>query len=446
MISNLFDRVLKRIGSKDQGFNSILKKTSAAFSIKLGNAFLGFLYNILLAKMIGAEGAGIYYLAFSFVSIPKLISELGFRNVLLRFVSSNAGDKNWVAVKGLIRQTYLFSCLMACLFVVVIFFNATFIAEKFFDDVSTGIMTVKIMSLGLLPMTLILHSAAILKALEKYKEGLIIGGLMVPLLGIPLMLILTNLYGVIGAVYSLVTVNLITLVVGLYWIWKFLPNLSNYTGSFNTKLIFATGIPLFLIAITNFIMAGGDVMFLGYWEDDSNVGVYGLAKRIAALTAFILVAINSIVAPKFSKLYAQGKIEELKSVAQNSMKLLALFAFPAVGFLTIFAPQIMSLIGKDFEGGYIVLIILALGQFVNVLTGSVGFLLMMTGFEKEMTANIVIVSFVTAGLYFFLIPTYGIIGAAIASAFGLAVQNIVAFILVKVKLGFWVVPKLKLSN
>ena len=446
MLADIFNKILNKIGSKDKGFNSILKKTSAAFSIKFLNAALGFIFNIVLAKMIGANEAGVYYLAFSIVSVPKLIAELGFRNVLLKYISSNSADKNWSAVKGLLRKTFAYTSILALVFVFLIFINSEYIASIFFDDILIGAKTVKIMCFGIFPMTLILLVSATLKGLEKYKEGLIVGGLIVPSIGIPLMTLLTTYYGVIGAVYSLVIVNIIALSFGVMWIAKYIPKLSNYDALFDTKLIISTGIPFFLIAITNFVMAGGDVMFLGYWVEDVDVGIYGLAKRIAALTAFILVAINSIVAPKFAKLYAQGKIDELKTVARNSMKLLCLFAIPAVLFLTIFAPQIMTYVGEDFSKGYLILIILALGQFVNVITGSVGYLLMMTGFEKEMTVNIIIVSLLTTILYLTLIPIYGVMGAAFASAFGLALQNVIAFILVKLKLGFWVYPKLRMSS
>ena len=433
------------VGSKNHGFNSIFKHTSKAFTIKLANALFGFLYNILLAKQIGAEGAGIYYLAFSVNSISMLISEMGFRNVILRFVASYSDKKDWSAVKGLIQKTYFFSAIIASIFTLFIFLNANFIANHFFGDQATT-QAIKYMGIAILPMTLILLSSSILKGLERYKEGLVVGGLLVPMIGIPLMFLLTNFYGVIGAVYSLVIVNIIAFCLGLFWVKKYLPNLGGIQASFSTKVIFATGLPLFMIAITNFVMAGGDVLFLGYWEEKVDVGVYGLAKRIAALTAFILVAINSIVAPKFSKLHAQGKLEELKSVAQNSVKLLTFFAFPAVIILTFFSTPIMNLVGKDFANGGLILAILAIGQFVNVITGSVGYLLMMSGHEKLMRNNILIVAVFTALLYYLLIPKFGVVGAAIASALGLATQNLIAFYLVKLKLGFWVIPNFEIAK
>lgn len=435
----------KRYKSNNSSFNSILKSTSKAFFIKLSNAVFGFLFNILLAKQIGAEGSGVYYLAFSVNTISILISEMGMRNVLLRFVASYSADKNWDGIKGIIQKTYLFSGVMAIIISVLIFFNSTLIASHFFNNLETA-SVIKYMSLAIFPTTLILLSSSILKGLERFKEGLIVGGLLVPLFGVPTMWILTSLYGVMGAVASLVIVSSLALLIAIYWVNKFLPSLNLYQSNFETKLMFTTGLPLFMIAVTNFIMAGGDVMFLGYWEEQEDVGVYGLAKRISALTAFILVAINSIVAPKFSKLYSQGKIEELKKVAQDSAKLLTFFAFPTLLFFLIFASIIMNFVGKDFSGGGNILIILAIGQFVNVITGSVGYLLMMCGFEKIMRNNIVIVSILTAILYVLLIPKYGIYGAALASAFGLATQNLIAFYLVKKKIGFWVFPKLNFKR
>ena len=50
----------------------------------------------------------------------------------------------------------------------------------------------------------------------------------------------------------------------------------------------------------------------------------------------------------------------------------------------------MSLFGPEFRAGGPVLTILAAGQYVNVLTGSVGYLLMMTGNERLVRNNMAV--------------------------------------------------------
>jgi len=442
--SSIINKILSKKNSTGEDFISIIRKSSIAFFIKCSNAVISFAFNVILARLIGAEGAGVYYLAITISTIAVLFSSLGFNNVLLRYVSMYSETEDWRKVNGVIRKTLSISCLIAILISCILFFNSTFIADFFFskEDMSVPI---KLMSLAILPITIIALSQEILKGLEKYKEALIVGGLLVPLLGIPLLFLLVNSYNTEGAIMAFIASNFVTVGTAFYFINKHIPNFSLLKGDFDTNVIFAMSMPLFIMAITNFLIIGGDLFLLGIWEDNYNIGIYGAAKRLSILVGFILIAVNSVVTPKFAKFHAQGNIEALKNLAQKSTLLLVVLALPIVLFILFFPKLVMSILGSEFADGSIILIILALGQYINVSTGSVGYLLILSGYEKLMRNNIVFVSLLVFLSYILFIPTYGIMGAAIISALGLVLQNIIALFLVKKKLGFWVIPKLKVK-
>ena len=69
--------------------------------------------------------------------------------------------------------------------------------------------------------------------------------------------------------------------------------------------------------------------------------------------------------------------------------------------------------------------LLSLGQLVNFATGSVGIMLMMTGRSDIVFANSIAVVLLSLGLDFWLVPAYGLVGGAAASAFSIAVLNLV---------------------
>ena len=154
----------------------------------------------------------------------------------------------------------------------------------------------------------------------------------------------------------------------------------------------------------------------------------------------MLVAVNSISAPKFAALYQQADMNSLGRVARNSVKITLLFAFPLL-LLFVMAPGwVLSIFGEKFTQGAAVLIILAVGQFVNVTTGSVGVLLMMSGNERLMRNNLLFSAIVGILLNLWLIPCFGVIGGAVAAAIVLAMQNLIAFMLVRRNLNitlFW---------
>ncbi len=423
-------------------FLSIIKKSSIAFFIKCSNAVISFAFNVILARLIGAEGAGVYYVAISVSTISVLFCSLGFNNVLLRYVSMFSETKEWGKVNGVIRKTLIISSSIALIISSLLFLNSNFISEFFFSKNELS-EPIKLMSLAILPITIISLSQDILKGLEKYKEALIVGGLLVPLLGIPLLFIFVNLYNIEGAIMAFVISNILSLITAYYFINKHVPNFTLRKGNFDNKLIYGMSIPLFIMAITNFLIVGGDLFILGIWENNHNIGLYGAAKRLSILVGFILIAVNSIITPKIAKYYAQGEMKALKNIAQRSTLLLIVLALPIFLFILIFPGFVMSILGEEFIDGSLILIILAFGQYINVSTGSVGYLLILSGHEKLMRNNIVFVSILVLVLYILLIPSFGILSAAIISASGLVLQNLIALFLVRQKLGFWVIPSIK---
>jgi O-antigen/teichoic acid export membrane protein len=115
---------------------------------------------------------------------------------------------------------------------------------------------------------------------------------------------------------------------------------------------------------------------------------------------------------------------------------MGVFATPMVLILCLFPRTILGAIGPQLAVAAPLLVILSLGQLVNVVSGSVGFLLNMTGHERDMR-NIVLVSgpfAILAALA--LIPPFGVTGAAVATALAVSMQNLGAVWMVKRRLGF----------
>ena len=78
----------------------------------------------------------------------------------------------------------------------------------------------------------------------------------------------------------------------------------------------------------------------------------------------------------------------------------------------------------------------AVGQVINVITGSVGYLLNMTGHEKDMRNVVLFSGPLAIVLAFSLTSHFGLMGAAYATAISVATQNLLAVWMVKKRLGF----------
>src|SRR5688572_21812701 len=82
------------------------------------------------------------------------------------------------------------------------------------------------------------------------------------------------------------------------------------------------------------------------------------------------------------------------------------------------APEfVMNAFRREFDAaGSSAFQILSIGQFINVATGSVGVLLVMSGHEREYRNVQILAACVALALSFALIPSHGAVGAAIAAA------------------------------
>jgi O-antigen/teichoic acid export membrane protein len=161
------------------------------------------------------------------------------------------------------------------------------------------------------------------------------------------------------------------------------------------------------------------------------VGVYAIAATIVAFIPIVLQSVNQIFAPTIADLHARGEAELLSRLFQTSTKWVTALTLPLALVVIIFSRVLMRIFGPDFEAGWIILVIGAAGQLVNCATGSVGYLLLMSGNEKRLVRIQSILAVVTITLCVLLVPRWGIAGAAIAAAVGNAGSNLWCLLEVK---------------
>lgn len=181
-------------------------------------------------------------------------------------------------------------------------------------------------------------------------------------------------------------------------------------------------------------------MFLtGFLVDEREIGILAIALRISLLLSLIQAAVGTATAPKFAVFYSEQQFDHLKKLAQHSTRVLIALGFPMLLLVTVGAEFILTIFGEEFVEGTSCLIVLAIGAFVNIATGNVGGILMMTEYAK-LARNIGLVGVVLMPtLIILLTPSVGIIGAALAVAITQSMTNLLMLIAVRKKMGFWTI-------
>jgi O-antigen/teichoic acid export membrane protein len=426
----------------DANMQEVVKKGFIALVMRLLGAGLAFGFNVLLARMLGAEGSGVYILALTVSTFAAVFGKLGMDLSLLRFVAANAAIDDWAAVKGVYHKSMQLALSASTITAFLLFLITPWLAEYVFNKPEL-IEPMRWMALAVVPTVFFMLQAQVLKGLKKTGQSSLIEIVGVSALSMLGLALIGPKWGVTGAVWVYVISTIIIGLLGFVLCWLATPQTRGLVGRFDRKELLESSIPLLWVTSTYLLMTWAATLLLGIWGTKADVGIFNVASRTANLTQFILIGINSIVEPKFAGLYRRGEMAALNSMARKSAKLTTVLALPLVVIFAGFPNLIMGIFGPQFKEGSLILVILTAGQFVNVATGSVAQLLVMSGNEKIVRNTIGAAAFGNVLLNIILIPLYGSMGAAIATSLTIAILNLTLAYLVWNRLQIWMIPFVK---
>jgi O-antigen/teichoic acid export membrane protein len=405
----------------------LLRGTSTAASMRLLRTATSFALNVMLGRMLGADGVGLYFLAYAVVRIGAVIAQLGLARTVLRFCAADAAQGDWGRVRGAYRRALSMSTLLALAVTVLAWWQAGRLAALFSEpELATSL---RYMCLGILPWTLVTLHSQFLLGLQRTRDALLVEGVAIPLVHIPMLAVLGGAYGLTGASGSFALSALAVLVLGRR-LWKRAMPEGIVPVQFDTRDLLRSSLPLFWMDVTSVLIGITDTLILGIWRDASEVGIYTVARRVAVLTSAMLTAVNVVVAPKFAGMYRRGELDAISRLARRSAKLVTAVAAPYLLAVVLVPHWILGVFGPGFSAGSTALVLLAFGQFVAAATGSVGYLLIMTGHERSMRNNTILAAALSIVLQLVLIPRFGFVGAAAATSISSVVSNLVAMMLV----------------
>jgi O-antigen/teichoic acid export membrane protein len=194
---------------------------------------------------------------------------------------------------------------------------------------------------------------------------------------------------------------------------------------------------LWTASIMRLIVQWSGILIAGVMLPAEDVALLSAAQRTAMLTSFALMVVNMVVAPRYARLWKEGNIDSIRYLAKWSTRGMILMVLPVVAAMMIWPENVMSLFGEGFEEAAILLMILAAGQCVNASTGSVGFLLNMSGHERDFNRVTLFSAPLTLVMVIVFTSEYGAIGCAVATSLGVSVQNFAALFMVRKRLNFF---------
>ncbi len=231
----------------------------------------------------------------------------------------------------------------------------------------------------------------------------------------------------------LVSITLLVFVLVFYFPF----NRLNTRKSFSYNELLAVSFPMLFSSAFLFLSNWTDVFMLGKMVTKADLGVYNAAYKLSLVALVVINAVNTVLAPKISRLYGENKIKIIGQEVQHATKLITLITLPLVILLIVFRVPILSLYSEAFIRGEYVLVVVSLGLLFNAFSGSVGQILNMTKHQKVLRKFTLYSLLINVTLNYFLIIRYGILGAAIASVISNVFLNTLCVIFIKKKFNFY---------
>jgi len=400
---------------------------------------------VVLGRLYGPAGVGVLALAQSILLGAAVIGKYGMDNGLMKFVGQ---EQPHINTMQLLRWSVGISLRVNLAIALAIFFGRTILGNLFQNEYLNSVLIG--IAIATPAFTLSYLLSGFFKGIQKPATACLLEGGAIALVAALLVSILNlimpdNGLATIGAAYALAA--WLVLFHGALRMFGWITNIEgikNFKDESEDKLLrkkfHSSSHEFFVMDLANLVQTVISVLIAGLMLSSEELGLFKSSQQMAMLISFVLIVINAILPPRFAKLNHTGEYEELERLARKGASLGVLVASPLIIMCLFFPHSVLTLIGDEFSEAAPLLQLLALAQMVNLATGSVGFILAMTGHERIMKNIAWLSSVVGVLLLLVLIPPFGAMGAAVGVAVILVMQNLIAVFFVWQRLGVWILP------
>lgn len=409
----------------------IIKGSSFILFFKVLGSGSFFAITLIISNYYGASYLGIFSLLFALFQMTSLFSRVGLDVFTVKTIPI-LNDR--FEISAFIKKTFRILLTFSLFFSLIVASFSDLIDAYLFKSHDAQ-EYIYIASFLIVPYSFQIVLPEILRGFDELKYYAILKNALLNLL-ILIGLVILYKYAsfknepALALFYAIIAASVVTLTVLIIFLRK--RNIPIKSERYQ-KNILKESFPMFLTASVLFLMSNLDSFMIGYFENEKEVGLYNACLRLSFGISFILGSIKGYVSPKFSKLYYNKEHQKLKTLYRKILLLTWISVFPIILALFLFPEFLLRIFGDEFVVATTALFILNITFSVNTLFGPTGHLLNMTG-HQHVLMRIILIAFILNFIgNFFLIPSFGIEGAAMASLISTSFWNLGTFIILKKK-------------
>ncbi len=396
-----------------------------AFILIFGQG-INLLSGTFLARVLGPEQYGKYTFLFSLMTVLLLPVIAGNSQFVVRelskFISENKNSVGRVFFLWNLKKialTCLFSVLLICLYFIIVY-----------DDSISNDMVLTVCFIMIIKSVFTLK-VAVGVAYQKQIKVKFLESILFPALFL-FSLLVVYFFELIDLRYILLCYFLalfICLFIPLKLDVKyFFKKRSGLQRSYKTQLEkewFKALVPFAFIGVMTTFNSELSILLLSFMATDETIAYYRVAYFGSSFLGILLIAVNTMNGPKIASTLSKGNTLETQKLLNIGVRFSSLIAIIAFILLALFGSEIIVIFfGEQYSSSYLPLLILLTGQTFNIIFGSVGLVLSMSGNERETLKILPLSLMFNVFLLIILTPYFHEIGAAIATSATLIFTNV----------------------
>jgi O-antigen/teichoic acid export membrane protein len=423
--------------SEEQKFQSELKNVAKYTGISLiGIVFfnlMGYINNIIITRNVDPEFFGLFVLSVRIVSYLALISYFGLHVGTTKFISQYFSLSQHAKVKSIFFFSLKFVAISSLTLSTIVFIFSPLISTRIFNKPELSpilrlmLILVPFASVGgvfllsLRGLKLIKHQVLTSKIIEPFARCVF------------LLLFFYFGYKTFGIIWTQIIIVFFTFVISGYFVYsKYLRFHKDTPLTSVGKELITFSFPLYWDSFLNNTRLLLPIYIMGIFLSGTDIGIFHICSKIATLIAIPLMALDLIFGPTLSGLFARNEKKVLERLFKTTTKWIFTISLGAFFFILIYAEPILSIFGTEYATGTNILTVQIVGILFSISVGSNGQLIVMSGRSKLTLVNSIFTFIIMGVLAIALIPKYGALGAAIATAITSIIMSIVRFIQVLV--------------
>jgi len=394
-----------------------VKGFAAVFIINIIAAFLGYLMRIVLARNLTLAEYGLFFSVFAFINFIAIFNNLGLGEALVKYIPDFLVKKNPGEIKNsmvIVASTYLLTSLVIAVLLVV--FSGTLSKHYFKTPVALPLLLLFILIMFFSNLRELLRCSY-----QAFQKMTVYAGIY--LAENALILILLACFfvfskSILTAAYSYIISYVIILIIfSLLFLKTF--NFFKHKFTFKKELaktLFKFGLPVTLLGVGSIVILYTDTLVLTYFRSLEEVGIYNVVVPTAMLLMFFTNSIGSVLFPMVSELSAKKDEKKIKQGLEILEKYSFAILLPLVTMMFLFSGIILNLLfGAAYASGTTAMQVLLVGiLFMGMFSLSS---MVFAGIGKPMISTKILLlgAAINLILNFFLIPRWGMLGAAFNS-------------------------------